>query len=63
MGDSSTSIVKLEIETVYVALPSCMVVAPYSTMKPHPGWSLVTEPSVSDEVLRFAVLLNEKLDL
>ena len=37
----STSIVKLE-----AALSSWMVVAPCLTVKPHPDWSLVTEPSV-----------------
>ena len=42
----STSIVKLEVEIVQAALSSWMVVAPCLTMKPHPDWSLVTEPSV-----------------
>jgi len=42
----STSIVKLEVEIVQAALCSWMVVEPCLTMKPHPDWSLVTEPSV-----------------
>ena len=62
---ASTSIVKLEVETVQATLSSCMVIAPYWTVKPHPDWSLVTEPSVYIyyKGLRFAVFLNEKLDL
>ena len=42
-----------------------MVVAPCLTVKPHPDWSLVIEPSVYIyyEILRFAIFLNEKLDL
>ena len=42
-----------------------MVVAFYSTVMPHPDWSLVTEPSVCIhyEVLRFAVYFSEKFDL
>ena len=55
-----TSIVKLEAETVQAALSSWIVVAPCLTVKPHPDWSLVTDHY---EVLRFAVLWNEKLDL
>ena len=43
---ASTSIVKLEVETVEAALSSWMVLAPCSTVKPRPDWSLVTEPSV-----------------
>ena len=43
---ASTSIVKLEVETVLAALSSWMVVAPCLTEKPHSDWSLVTEPSV-----------------
>ena len=45
---ASTSIVKLEFFflTVYAAVSSWMVVTPCWTVKPHPDWSLVTEPSV-----------------
>ena len=43
---ASTSIVKLEVETVSAAMSSWMVVAPCLTVKPRPDWSLVTEPSV-----------------
>ena len=43
---ASTSIVKLEVETVHVALSSLMVVPPSLTVRPHPDWPLVTEPSV-----------------
>ena len=43
---ASTTIVKLEVETVEAALSSWMVVTPCLTLKPHPDWSLVTEPSV-----------------
>ena len=43
---TSTSIVKLEVETVQAALASWMVVAPCLTAKPHPDWSLVTQPSM-----------------
>ena len=43
----STSIVKMEVETVADALlSSWMVAAPCLTVKPHHDWSLVTEPSV-----------------
>ena len=40
-----------------------MVIAPCLTVKPHPDWSLVTEPSVyiHYEVLRFALFLNALL--
>ena len=38
--------VTLEVETSKAALSSLMVVAPYLTVKHHPDWSLVTEPSV-----------------
>ena len=57
---ASNSTVKLEVETVKAALSSRMVVAPCLTVKPHPDWSLVTEPSVyiHYEVLRFAVFLE-----
>ena len=61
---ASTSIVKLKVETLLAALSSWMVVAPCLSMKPHPDWSLVTEPSVY--IMRscgFAVFVNEKLDL
>ena len=56
--------VELEVEIVQAALSSQIVVAPCLTVKPHSDWSLVTEPSVyiHQEVLRFAVLLNEKLE-
>ena len=60
---ASTSIVKLEVEIVQAAMSSWMVVTPCLTAKPHLGWFLVTGPSVHCEVLRFAVFLNEKLDL
>ena len=43
---ASTSTVKLEVETVLAALSSWMAVIPCLTVKPHPDWSLVTEPSV-----------------
>ena len=43
---ASTSLVKLEVGTVWAALSSWMVVAPLLTVKPYPDWSLVTEPSV-----------------
>ena len=43
---ASTSIVKLGVETVQAALSLWMVVAPCLTVKSHPDWSLVTEPSV-----------------
>ena len=61
----STSIVKLEVATVYSALSSWMVVTPCLTIKPRPDWSLVTDRAISVhyEVLRFAVFLNKKLDL
>ena len=44
----STSIVKMGVETVEDALLSSwmVVVTPCLTVKPHPEWSLVTEPSV-----------------
>ena len=62
---ASTSIIKLEVETVKDVLYSWMVVAPCLTVKPHPDWSLVTGPSVHihHEVLRFVVFFNGKLDL
>ena len=43
---ASISIVKLEVETVWAALSSWMVVAPCWTVKPHPEWSVVTESLV-----------------
>jgi len=43
---ASASIVKLAVETVQAALSSWIVVTPSLTVKPHPDWSLVTEPSV-----------------
>ena len=42
----STSIVQLEVETVQAAPSLWKVVAPCLTVKPHPDWSLVAEPSV-----------------
>ena len=62
---ASTSIVKLEVETVWAALSSWMVVASCLTVKPQPDWSLVTDRAISVHyvVLQFAVFLNEKLDL
>ena len=44
------------------ALSSWMAVAPCLTVKPHPDWSF-SDISVHYEILRFAVFLNEKLDL
>ena len=61
---ASTSIVKLEVETVQAALSSWMVVTPCLTVKPYPDWSLVTEPSVyAMRSCGFAVFLDQKLDL
>ena len=41
-----------------------MVVAPCLTVKPHLGWSLVTEPSVYAMGLGgLAVVLNERLGI
>ena len=43
---ASTSIVKLEAETIQAALSSWMVASPCLTVTPHPDWSFVTESSV-----------------
>ena len=43
---ASTSIVKLEVETVLSAESSCMVVAPCMRVKFHSDWYLVTGPLV-----------------
>ena len=42
----STSIVKLEVETIQAALSLWTVVAPCLTVMPHANWSLMTELSV-----------------
>ena len=47
MGDCfHLHIVELETETVLAAVSSWMVAAPCLTVKPHPDWALVSEPSV-----------------
>ena len=53
---TSISIVNLECE-----MPTgCTILAHCLTVKPHPDWSLVAEPSLSTMRLRFAVFLKEK---
>ena len=39
------SIVKLDVLTLWTALLSWVLVVPCSTVKSHPAWSLVIEPS------------------
>ena len=46
MWNSSTVVVKLQVETVQAALSSRPVVAPCLAMNSHHDSSLVTEPSV-----------------
>ena len=41
-----STIIKLEVETVLAAFSSWMVVVRCFTVKPNPGLSLLTEPSV-----------------
>ena len=45
-GTASTSMVRLEIFTLWAPLSSYTILSPCLTVNPHPDRSLVTEPSV-----------------